>query len=88
MSEIAVVENSKEFLKKIAYNIRYGRIYGIYIDVNGKEHKVLNKCPHMKCSLSFNYQTKTWDCPCHGSSFDIDGNVINGPSCHSIKIKK
>ena len=65
-----------------------GIFYGIYIDVNGKEHKVLNKCPHMKCSLSFNYQTKTWDCPCHGSSFDIDGNVINGPSCHSIKIKK
>ena len=65
-----------------------GIYYGIYIDENKKEHKVFNKCPHMKCSLSFNYQTKTWDCPCHGSSFDIDGNVIFGPSTHDIKIKK
>lgn len=65
-----------------------GTCYGIYIDENKKEHKVLNTCPHMKCSLSFNYQTKTWDCPCHGSSFDIDGNVLFGPATYSIKIKK
>ena len=65
-----------------------GTWYGIYIDENKKEHKVLNICPHMKCNLSFNYQTKTWDCPCHGSSFDIDGNVIYGPSTYNIKITK
>ena len=65
-----------------------GTWYGIYIDENKKEHKVLNLCPHMKCNLSFNYQNKTWDCPCHGSSFDIDGNVIYGPSTYSIKVTK
>ena len=65
-----------------------GVYYGIYIDENKKEHKVLNKCPHMKCNLSFNYQNKSWDCPCHGSSFDIDGNVIYGPATYDIKIKK
>jgi len=65
-----------------------GTYYGIYIDENKKEHKVLNLCPHMKCSLSFNYQDKTWDCPCHGSRFDIDGNIIYGPSTYNIKIKK
>lgn len=59
--------------------------YGIYTDDNNIEHKVLNKCPHMKCSLYFNYQTKSWDCPCHGSSFDIDGNVIYGPATYDIK---
>lgn len=62
--------------------------YGSYRDENGIEHKVLNKCPHMKCNLSFNYQNKSWDCPCHGSSFDIDGNVIYGPSTYNIKINK
>ena len=60
--------------------------YGIYIDDNNQIHKVLNKCPHMKCNLSFNYQNKTWDCPCHGSQFDIDGNIIFGPANHNIKI--
>ena len=62
--------------------------YGIYTDNNNIEHKVLNKCPHMKCNLYFNYQTKSWDCPCHGSSFNIDGNIIYGPSTYNIKEKK
>lgn len=65
-----------------------GSWYGIYTDENNVEHKVLNICPHMKCNLSFNYQTNSWDCPCHGSSFDIDGNVIFGPSTYNIKINK
>lgn len=64
-----------------------GKSYGIYIDSNNKEHVVRNLCPHMKCSLVFNYMDKTWDCPCHGSRFDIDGNVIKGPSVYDIKTK-
>ena len=80
------INNNKFFYDK---NIKIleedGIKYGIYIDENHKEHKVLNLCPHMKCNLYFNYQTKTWDCPCHGSSFDIDGNVIYGPAVHDIK---
>lgn len=62
-----------------------GKSYGIYIDSNNKKHVVRNLCPHMKCSLVFNYMDKTWDCPCHGSRFDIDGNVIKGPSVYDIK---
>lgn len=61
---------------------------GIYIDETGKIHKVRNLCPHMKCNLIFNTLDKTWDCPCHGSRFDIDGNVIEGPSVYDIKLKK
>ena len=65
-----------------------GQSVGIYIDENKKEHKVHNLCPHMKCSLVFNYMEKCWDCPCHSSKFDIDGNCIKGPSVYSIKLKK
>ena len=42
----------------------------------------------MKCSLIFNEVEHTWDCPCHGSRFDIDGNVIEGPSNYSIKYEE
>ena len=46
----------------------------------------------MKCNLVFNKKEKTWDCPCHGSRFDLDGNVISGPSvdnlCNNKKEKK
>ena len=47
---------------------------------------VSNICPHLKCFLTFNEVDKTWDCPCHGSRFDVDGNVVKGPSCYNIKI--
>ena len=66
----------------------HNKTYGIYIDNKGIKHIVSNLCPHMKCNLFFNCYDKTWDCPCHGSRFDIDGNVIKGPSTFSIKIKE
>ena len=72
-------------------NIKYKKINGvnvaIYIDENKKEHIVLDKCPHMKCGLLFNSVEKTWDCMCHGSRFDVDGNCIEGPSNYDIKYK-
>ena len=65
-----------------------GRKCGIYRDNKGTEHVVSNICPHMKCNLVFNYIDKTWDCPCHASRFDIDGNVIYGPSVYDVKINR
>ena len=64
-----------------------GRSIAIYKDENGTEHIVYNKCPHLKCSLVFNEIEKTWDCPCHGSRFDIDGKCIMGPSNYDIGYK-
>ena len=72
-------------------NPRFTRINGsavaIYKDDKGKEHIVYNKCPHLKCSLVFNEVEKTWDCPCHGSRFDLDGKCIMGPSNYDISYK-
>ncbi len=66
---------------------RKGKTCGVYIDEKGMEHVVFNLCPHMKCSLIFNPITTSWDCPCHGSRFDIDGNILKGPSSYDIKIR-
>ncbi len=63
-----------------------GKRVGIYFDKEGNKHIVSNICPHLKCFLTFNEVDKTWDCPCHGSRFDIDGNVVKGPACYNIKI--
>ena len=71
--------------KNVKYKIENGIEYAIYTDEKKKEHKIINKCPHMKCKLTFNKFDKTWDCPCHGSRYDIDGKIIKGPSNHSIK---
>lgn len=78
-----LIKNKPWYSEKI--KIKNG--IGIYTDEEGKEHKVKNKCPHLGCSLIFNETEKTWDCPCHSSRFDIDGQCIKGPSNQNIKLK-
>lgn len=42
-------------------------------------------CAHLGCELVFNETTNTWDCPCHGSRFEKDGTLIDGPSQKDLK---
>jgi hypothetical protein len=37
-------------------------------------------CTHMACIVHWNPLEKCWDCPCHGSHFAPDGQVLNGPA--------
>ena len=43
------------------------------------------RCPHLGCSLKKNECEDTWDCPCHGSRFDADGKIIDGPSVRRLE---
>jgi nitrite reductase/ring-hydroxylating ferredoxin subunit len=36
------------------------------------------RCPHQGCVVVFNAQGRSWDCPCHGARFALDGSVIDG----------
>lgn len=77
----------KWYNKKIVFDKINNQDVAIYYDNYGIKHPVLRKCPHLKCQLLFNEEEKTWDCPCHGSRFDLEGNVIAGPSNYDIKVK-
>ncbi len=57
-----------------------GRKFACYRDEEGKLHKISARCPHMGCELSWNPDEKSWDCPCHGSRFDVDGKLLDNPS--------
>lgn len=60
--------------------IHKGQRVGIYRDFNDDYHMVSTKCPHLGCSLEWNQNELTWDCPCHGSRFDYRGNIISNPA--------
>ena len=78
------LNKNKKFYNKNPYITTInGEKVGIYID--DKEHVVSNVCPHMKCNLIFDNFNKTWVCPCHGSEYTLDGEIINGPSCYDIR---
>ena len=51
----------------------------------GATHAVSATCTHMGCIVSWNSAEKSWDCPCHGSRFNYDGRVIQGPANEDLK---
>lgn len=38
------------------------------------------RCPHLGCQLVWNFNERSWDCPCHGSRFDEAGKLIDNPA--------
>jgi len=52
----------------------------VYRDEGGVLHAVSAICTHLGCEVSWNSTEKSWDCPCHGSRFGIDGEVMHGPA--------
>ncbi|MFD1146189.1 FAD-dependent oxidoreductase [Saccharothrix hoggarensis] len=53
---------------------------GVYRDEAGGVHGVSLRCTHLGCLVRFNPAERSWDCPCHGSRFDVDGSVLEGPA--------
>ena len=61
--------------------IRRGlHVIAAYKDEQGQCHLMNARCPHFNGVVRWNEVEKTWDCPIHGSRFDCDGRVLNGPS--------
>ncbi len=77
------IKNIKRGEGKIV--IYKGEKVGVYKDENGRYHCIKPKCTHLGCELQFNSTDKTWDCPCHGSRFTIDGEVLNNPAVNRLE---
>jgi glycine/D-amino acid oxidase-like deaminating enzyme/nitrite reductase/ring-hydroxylating ferredoxin subunit len=58
----------------------HGQRLAVYRDETGRLHCVSSICTHLGCIVKFNAAEKSWDCPCHGSRFDVDGGVLDGPA--------
>lgn len=54
--------------------------YGAYRDEEDSLHIVSATCTHAGCTVRWNHDEKSWDCPCHGSRYSFEGKVLNGPA--------
>lgn len=60
-----------------------------YRDDVGILHLNSASCTHVGCHLHWNGFEPCWDCPCHGSMFDVEGQPINAPAIGPLaKVKE
>jgi glycine/D-amino acid oxidase-like deaminating enzyme len=55
--------------------------------VNGVTCKVSAVCSHLHAVVNWNDQEQTWDCPAHGSRFDADGTLLEGPAIKNLRLR-
>ncbi len=71
-------EEMKNMLKEVGESV-------ILPHIKGEKDK--KYCAHLGCEVSWNDVTQTWDCPCHGSRYEKDGTLIEGPAVHGLNQK-
>lgn len=74
LSSLQEIENGQASL--ITHD---GKKIAVYKDEQGNLHALQATCTHAGCIVNWNAEEKSWDCPCHGGRFDIDGHVLAGP---------
>lgn len=60
---------------------------GVFRDDDGALHAVSMRCTHLGCLVRWNAAERSWDCPCHGSRFGVDGQVLEGPAVKPLERK-
>ena len=53
-------------------------------DTSGNVNVFAVNCSHLGCSVQFSADAKQFQCPCHGSQFNIAGRVVHGPAAFPL----
>jgi glycine/D-amino acid oxidase-like deaminating enzyme/nitrite reductase/ring-hydroxylating ferredoxin subunit len=61
-----------------------GKKIAAYRDDQGEIFALSPVCTHAGCIVNWNGEEKSWDCPCHGARYDINGQVLTGPATLSL----
>jgi glycine/D-amino acid oxidase-like deaminating enzyme/nitrite reductase/ring-hydroxylating ferredoxin subunit len=64
-----------------------GEKVAAYRDSDGRLHAVSGRCTHLGCLVAWNAAERSWDCPCHGSRYTYQGQVIQGPAVKNLPAK-
>ncbi|TDS13160.1 FAD-dependent oxidoreductase [Sphingobacterium paludis] len=79
--EVDQIEGLAELAKGDAAVLKYeGQRIGIYKDQEGSISAVDPVCRHAGCIVKWNNAEESWDCPCHGARYGINGELLTGPA--------
>jgi len=65
--------------------VEAGRFYLVRME-DGGFLAVYRRCTHLGCAVPFDQSTRQFVCPCHGSEFMMDGDVLNQPATRPLDL--
>lgn len=63
---------------------RGARLVAVRREADGTLVTLSARCTHLGCVVAYNDDERSWDCPCHGSRFGLDGSVLSGPATRPL----
>lgn len=72
------VGSVKSFATDTSTYVPAGRMY--VVNANDYLFALSQKCPHLGCRVPFCESSGRFECPCHGSIYDLAGEYIAGPA--------
>ncbi len=80
------VENPCEDVFAPSRSVFHPKLFAnVFHSVCGLITPTTPRCPHLGCALKYNKEEHSWDCPCHGSRFTEDGELIDNPATDDLK---
>jgi len=70
------------YAERTATYVQEARLY--VTRVKGDLFAISQKCPHLGCRVPFCEASGRFECPCHGSKYDLAGEWLEGPSPHGM----
>ena len=67
-----------DYKAETATFVREGRLW--LVNTQGKYFALSQKCPHLGCRVPYCESSGRFECPCHGSVYDLGGEWIHGPA--------
>ena len=64
--------------------VQAGERLAAYMDDQAELHVMSAKCTHLGCTVAWNEGSRLFECPCHGSTFGPNGEVVNGPAARAL----
>ena len=85
LSSYVIVGNVDDFKPNSVTPFRSGRFYLSRLSDGGFLAMSL-KCTHLGCSVGWNEPENRFVCPCHSSSFELNGNVLSPPAPSALDL--